>query len=48
VNKKKILYQTICKETKEKIELHIVLVYFKVDKRFNYNLYIIYIKDRVS
>ncbi len=48
VNKEKILYQAICKEIKEKMNLYIILIYLKKNKRFNYDLYIIEIGDKIS
>jgi len=42
-----ISYQVVYRETREKIELHIALVYLTIDKRFNCDLYITDIKKRI-
>ncbi len=48
VNSGKTLYQAVCKETREEIDLHIASVYLTTDKGFNCDLYIINIEKRIS
>jgi len=47
VNKEKISYQILYKKIRKEIDLYIALVYFIIDKNFNYDFYIIDIGDRV-
>jgi len=48
VDLEEIFYQAICRETREEIELYIMSIYFIIDKKFNYDLYIIDIGERIS
>jgi len=43
-----IFYQTVCREIREKMGLHIALVYFTINKGFNCDLYTINIGERIS
>ncbi len=45
VNKKEISYQTVCRETKEEIELYTALKYFTKNDKFNCNLQTLWDKN---
>ncbi len=48
VDPKEISYQAVCRETREEMGLHIILVYLITDKSFNCDIYTIDIGERIS